>query len=62
MRTANETMLTVVLGALGVYFSVLNGRGLLRYAQFRRVRPHGRPHLAPSAPAPLPRCSSCWGW
>jgi hypothetical protein len=35
---ANELMLTVVLGALGVYFSVLNGRGLLRYAQFRRVR------------------------
>jgi hypothetical protein len=36
---ANETMLTIVLGALGVYFSVLNGRGLLLYAQFRRVRP-----------------------
>ena len=38
MRTANELMLTVVLGGLGLYFSVLNGRGLLRYAQFRRVR------------------------
>jgi hypothetical protein len=36
---ANETMLTIVLGALGVYFSVLNGRGLLLYAHFRRVRP-----------------------
>ena len=35
---ANETMLTIVLAALGVYFSVLNGRGLLMYAQFRRVR------------------------
>src|SRR5205814_7687106 len=39
MHSANETMLTVVLGALAVYFSVLNGRGLLHYAQFRRVRP-----------------------
>jgi hypothetical protein len=38
MRTANELMLTIVLGGLGVYFSVLNGRGLLRYAQFRRVQ------------------------
>ncbi|HUG52619.1 MAG TPA: hypothetical protein VMR21_03425 [Vicinamibacteria bacterium] len=35
---ANEVMLTIVLGALGVYFSVLNGRGLLRYAHFRRLR------------------------
>jgi hypothetical protein len=39
MHSANETMLTIVLGALGVYFSVLNGRSLWRYAQFRRVRP-----------------------
>jgi hypothetical protein len=39
MRSANETMLTVVLALLGVYFSLLNGRGILRYAQFRRVRP-----------------------
>ena len=39
MRSANEAMLTIVLGALGVYFSVLNGRSLWRYAQFRRVRP-----------------------
>ncbi|HEV7499823.1 MAG TPA: hypothetical protein VGQ33_07460 [Vicinamibacteria bacterium] len=31
-------MLTIVLAALGVYFSVLNGRGLLRYAEFRRVQ------------------------
>jgi len=38
MRTANELMLTIMLGGLGLYFSVLNGRGLLRYAQFRRVR------------------------
>jgi hypothetical protein len=38
MRSANETMLTIVLAALGVYFSVLNGRGLLLYSQFRRVR------------------------
>ena len=35
---SNEAMLSIVLGALGVYFSVLNGRGLLRYAHFRRVR------------------------
>jgi hypothetical protein len=39
MRYANQLMLSIVLGALGVYFSVLNGRGLLRYAHFRRVRP-----------------------
>ncbi len=39
MRSANEAMLTIVLGALAVYFSVLNGRGLLHYARFRRVRP-----------------------
>jgi len=39
MHSSNETMLTIVLGALGVYFSVLNGQGLWRYAQFRRVRP-----------------------
>jgi len=39
MHSSNETMLTIVLGALGVYFSVLNGYGLWRYAQFRRVRP-----------------------
>jgi hypothetical protein len=39
MRSANEAMFTIVLGALGVYFSVLNGRSLWRYAQFRRVRP-----------------------
>jgi hypothetical protein len=39
MRYANQLMLSIVLGGLGVYFSVLNGRGLLRYAQFRRVRP-----------------------
>ena len=39
MRTANELMLTIMLGGLGLYFSVLNGRGLLRYAQFQRVRP-----------------------
>jgi hypothetical protein len=38
MRSANEAMLTIVLAALAVYFSVLNGRALLRYAQFRRVR------------------------
>jgi hypothetical protein len=36
---ANETMLTIVLAALGVYFSILNGWGLLRYTEFRRRRP-----------------------
>jgi len=51
MHSANETMLTVVLGALAVYFSVLNGRGLLRYAQFRRVRPTA----VLTWPIPLPR-------
>ena len=35
MRYANQLMLSIVLGGLGIYFSVLNGRGLLRYAQFR---------------------------
>jgi hypothetical protein len=39
MSQANQLMISIVLGGLGVYFSVLNGRGLLRYAQFRRVRP-----------------------
>ena len=39
MRYAQQLMLSIVLGGLGLYFSVLNGRGLLRYAQFRRVRP-----------------------
>ena len=38
MPYANQLMLSIVLGGLGLYFSVLNGRGLLRYAQFRRVR------------------------
>jgi hypothetical protein len=35
----SETMLSLVLLALGVYFSVLLGRGLAGYAKFRRVRP-----------------------
>ena len=39
MPQTNQLMLSVVLGGLGLYFSVLNGRGLLRYAQFQRVRP-----------------------
>lgn len=48
---ANETMLTIVLGVLGVYFSVLNGRGLLLYAQAQRVRPTA----VVTWPAPPPR-------
>jgi hypothetical protein len=35
----NETILTVVLLALGIYFSVLLIRGFLGYLRFRRVRP-----------------------
>ena len=48
---ANETMLTIVLSVLGVYFSVLNGRGLLLYAHARRVRPTA----VVTWPAPPPR-------
>jgi hypothetical protein len=36
--TSNETVLTFVLASLGVYFSVLLGRGLAGYLRFRRVR------------------------
>jgi hypothetical protein len=36
---ANETVLTVGLLALGVYFSVLLVRGVAGYLRFRRVRP-----------------------
>jgi hypothetical protein len=39
MNVPNETMLSAVLLALGVYFSVLLGRGFAGYAKFRRVRP-----------------------
>lgn len=35
----NEAVLTLVLLALGVYFAVLLGRGLLGYQRYRRVRP-----------------------
>ena len=34
----NETMLTVVLVGVGVYFSVLLARGLAGYLRFRRLR------------------------
>ncbi len=36
---SNETILTVGLLGLGIYFSVLLVRGLLGYLRFRRVRP-----------------------
>lgn len=36
---ANETVLTVVLTSLVVYFSVMVARGVSRYVLFRRVRP-----------------------
>lgn len=39
MSVPSDTILSVVLLALGVYFSVLLGRGLAGYAKFRRVRP-----------------------
>ncbi len=39
VRDVNETMLTVVLGALGTYFLVLLVLGFARYSEFRRVRP-----------------------
>ena len=35
----NETILSLGLLGLGVYFAVLLGRGLLGYSRFRRVRP-----------------------
>jgi hypothetical protein len=39
MTLPSEAMLNIVLLALGVYFSVLLGRGLAGYAKFQRVRP-----------------------
>jgi hypothetical protein len=39
MSLPNETVLSAGLLALGVYFSVLLGRGLAGYAKFRQVRP-----------------------
>ena len=39
MLPRNETMLTVVLVGIGVYFSVLLGRDLAGYLRFRRLRP-----------------------
>jgi hypothetical protein len=36
---ANETILSLGLAGLGVYFAVLLVRGFLGYARFRRVRP-----------------------
>src|SRR5258706_13990797 len=36
---ANETILSLGLAGLGVYFAVLLLRGFLGYARFRRVRP-----------------------
>jgi hypothetical protein len=35
----NETIISVVLAGLGLYFLVLLARGLLGYLRFRRVRP-----------------------
>jgi hypothetical protein len=39
MLPRNETMLTVVLVGIGVYFSVLLARGLAGYLRFRRMQP-----------------------
>jgi hypothetical protein len=39
MSIPNETLLTVILTALGVYFSVLLFRGLRGYLLFRKMRP-----------------------
>ena len=39
MLPRNETMLTVVLVGIGVYFSVLLARGLAGYLRFRRLWP-----------------------
>ena len=36
---ANETVLSIVLGSLVVYFSVMVARGVSRYLLFRKVRP-----------------------
>jgi hypothetical protein len=35
----NETLVTIALGGVAIYFSVLIIRGALRYARFRKVRP-----------------------
>ncbi len=50
MVTGNETLLTIMLSGLGVYFTVLLTRGLRGYLFFRKVRatalltwPSGRP-------------------
>lgn len=39
MPVTNETILTVGLVGLGVYFSAMTLRGLLRYQKYRRLRP-----------------------
>jgi len=39
MLPRNETMLTVVLVGIGVYFLVLLARGLAGYVRFRQMRP-----------------------
>jgi hypothetical protein len=51
---SNETVLTIVLLALGVYFSVLNVRGLAGYLHFLRVRPTALVTWAVPRPAHFP--------
>jgi hypothetical protein len=51
---SNETVLTIVLLALGVYFSVLNVRGLAGYLRFLRVRPTALVTWAVPRPAHFP--------
>ncbi len=50
----NETFLTIVLLALGIYFSVLMVRGLAGYLRFRRVRPTAVVTWPVPRPAHLP--------
>ena len=51
---SNETVLTVVLLALGVYFSILNVHGLAGYLRFLRVRPTALVTWAVPRPAHFP--------
>lgn len=39
MTLPNETILTIVLIGVGLYFSVLLGRGIASYVRFRKLRP-----------------------
>jgi hypothetical protein len=51
MAIPNETMLTVILTALGVYFSVLLFRGMRGYLLFRKMRPFALLTWRPRPPA-----------